>query len=198
VIASGQKTSPLVSDPALIAACLNGDLPSWDALIDRYQGFIYTLTLRMGVSAPDADDIFQNVCVSLFQHLGDLRDTSRLSGWLATAIRQEVWRLARRPRALPLSSLVEEGETEERRRGAAPTLTPEEEVLKLEREHLVRQGLQHLSEPCKELLSLLYSEDPPCSYAEMAARLQIPLGSIGPKRARCLEQLRKILANFGY
>jgi RNA polymerase sigma factor (sigma-70 family) len=84
----------------LVAACLAGDSASWDALIARYQGFIYALALRMGLSAPDADDVFQNVCLSLFQHLGELRDANRLSSWLATMVKQEVWRLGRRRKAL--------------------------------------------------------------------------------------------------
>ena len=96
---SGKEPAPLLSDPALIAACLEGDYPSWDALIERYQGFVYTLTLRMGVSGPDADDVFQNVCISLFQNLRELRDADRLSSWLAAVTRQEVWRLARRAAA---------------------------------------------------------------------------------------------------
>lgn len=183
----------------LVAACLDGDLPSWDSLIARYQSFIYTVTLRMGVSAPDADDVFQDVCISLFQNLSELRDLSRLSSWLAAVTRQEVWRLARRRSTLPISDLGDNIPEESGFRvGAEPSASPEEAVLKLERVHLIRQGLLLLSEPCHELLSLLYSEDPPCSYAEAAAHLRIPIGSIGPKRARCLEQLKKLLVNFGY
>ena len=196
---SGKEPAPLLSDPALIAACLEGDYPSWDALIERYQGFVYTLTLRMGVSGPDADDVFQNVCISLFQNLRELRDADRLSSWLAAVTRQEVWPLARRQGTLSLSDLGDNtGEEAVYRMGAEPAPSPEEAVLKLEREHLIRQGLQHLPAPCRELLSLLYTEDPPCSYKETAAHFKIPLGSVGPKRARCLEHLKKILEDFGY
>jgi RNA polymerase sigma factor (sigma-70 family) len=195
----GKETPPLLSDPALIAACLEGDDSSWDALIARYQSFIYTLTLRMGVSSPDADDVFQNVCISLFQNLRELRDASRLSSWLAAVTRQEVWRLARRRRTVSLSEIgdnIEEDAISPLGAEAAPS--PEEAVLRLEREHLIRQGLQHLPDPCRELLSLLYAEEPPCSYKEAADQLKTPLGSIGPRRARCLERLKKILEDFGY
>ena len=153
----------------------------------------------MGISPSDADDVFQNVCISLFQHLSELRDAGRLAGWLGAVTRQEAARLARRPHPLPMSDVIEkEREEPLASLGASPPLSPEEEVLQLERTHLIRQGLRHLSEPCRELLTLLYREDPPCSYAETAARLHMPTGSIGPKRARCLEQLKKILAKFGY
>ena len=196
---SGKEPPPLLSDPVLIAACLEGDYDSWDALIERYQGFIYTLTLRMGVLGSDADDVFQNVCISLFQNLRELKDANRLSSWLAAITRQEVWRLARRRSALSLTDLGDDnGERSLYRMGAEASPSPEEAVLKLERAHLILQGLQYLSSPCKELLSLLYDEDPPFGYKEAAAQLKIPLGSIGPKRARCLEQLKKILEDFGY
>ena len=198
-LALKQGHSPPISDAALIAACLEGDLPSWDALIARYQSFIYTLTFRLGVSSPDAEDIFQNVCIRLFQHLGELRDASRLASWLAAITRQEVWGLARRPSSLPLSGVVENERTSPTACfGAQPPLSPEDAALRLEQEQIVRLGLQDLSEPCRELLSLLYGEASACSYADAAARLALPVGSIGPKRARCLEQLKKILAGYGY
>jgi RNA polymerase sigma factor (sigma-70 family) len=81
---------------------------------------------------------------------------------------------------------------------ARAAASPEEAALALERQHLVRQCLQHLSPSCQELLALLYAEEPPCSYVEVAQRLGVPLGSIGPRRARCLEHLKKLLEKFGF
>lgn len=188
------------TDAELVAACLSGDTAAWDALIARYQNFIYGLPLRMGLSAADAEDVFQNTCLKLFQHLGELHDVQRLSGWLAAIIRQEVWGLWRRRGSQPLSDLPEGGQMLESARplGAEPAPSPEELILNYERQHLVRLGVQELSEECRKLLTLLYGEEAACSYAEVAQRLSIPLGSIGPKRARCLERLRKNLEKFGY
>lgn len=197
---SCDRPSRLDSDAELIAACLKGDAPAWNALIVRYQGFIFRLALRQGLSTPDAEDVFQNVCVKLYQHLGELRDVHRLSGWLASVTQRETAQLFRKQ---PLS-LLHEGEVSPGLIEGAepihslPALTPEEELLALERQHLVRQTLTHLPEECRHLLTLLYDSDPPRSYAEVAASLTIPLGSIGPKRARCLERLRKELEKFGY
>jgi len=89
-------------DSQLIAACIAGDASGWDRLITRYQGLIYTLARRMGMSSADADDVFQNVCLRLYQHLADLRDTRRLAAWLISTTRREVWHL-RRHRRLPSS-----------------------------------------------------------------------------------------------
>lgn len=195
------KQTSLRSDTELVAACLAGDLPAWDALIARYQGFLFFLALRMGLSRPDAEDVFQNVCLSLYQNLHTLRDVERLSGWLATAVRQEVWRLGRTRRASPMAEMsdgVDWLEQGTRHGSAEPELPPEERVLAWERQHLVRECLQHVSEPCQRLLTLLYSDDDEHSYADVAALLSIPVGSIGPKRARCLAHLKKLLAEFGF
>src|SRR5579872_544818 len=97
--------SSLLSDAELIVACLAGDMLSWDKLITRYSGFIYALILRTGLANADADDVFQNVCVRLYQNLDQLRHTDRLTNWLAVTIRHEIWTLHRRRR--PTTALSE-------------------------------------------------------------------------------------------
>src|SRR5580692_10240464 len=94
-------------DSQLIAACLAGDASGWDRLIARYQGLIYTLARRMGMSSVDADDVFQNVCLRLYQHLADLRDTRRLAAWLISTTRREVWHLRRHRGAPSVQDLSE-------------------------------------------------------------------------------------------
>src|ERR1051325_2113397 len=84
------------TDHALIAACLKGHAPSWDALIDRYASLIYSICLRMGLCQADAEDVFQDICVILLRRLGDLRDTARLSSWLISMTKREAWRLQRK------------------------------------------------------------------------------------------------------
>lgn len=194
----------MISNRKLIADCLAGNVESWDALLSYYQGFLYSLILRAGLNGPDAEDVFQNVCLSLYQNLGSLRDADRLSGWLATAVRQESLRLARRNKLLHPSQLTEtslEIELENQEAfttGAAAPLSPEESVQALEREYLVRQGLKDLSLPCRELLSMLYFDDPPAQYTDIALQLSMPIGSIGPRRARCLQTLKKKLIDVGF
>lgn len=189
-----------ISDAELIRACLSGDARSWDTLIARYSSFIYALVTRMGLSAADADDVFQNVCLRLFQNLGDLRDLSRLSAWLASTTRREVWHLRRHRGTQLLGDLPEGSEELERAQpiGAESVPTLEEAIIALEEQYLVRRCLQQLPDECRKLLSMLYQEDAPCSYAEVARALSIPLGAIGPKRARCLMRLKKICDESGF
>jgi len=59
----------------------------------------------------------------------------------------------------------------------------------------LRQAFALLPPRCQRLLGLLVVNDPP-SYKEISARLSMPIGSIGPTRGRCLEHLRRILADL--
>ena len=167
-------------DAELVAACLRGEGAAWEALLARYQGLIFHVALRMGYGQADADDLYQNVSLKLCLHLSELREIERLSGWIAQVARQEGLRLLRRK---PTASLDEAEEV-------ADTVRPEDELLLVERAHWIRQALVQLPEKCRALLGLLYSEEP-TPYADIAQQLGIPLGSIGPQRARCLERLKK-------
>jgi DNA-directed RNA polymerase specialized sigma24 family protein len=63
---------------------------------------------------------------------------------------------------------------------------------------MVRLALQELGGSCRHLLELRYLTDPAPSYAQIARRLDVSTGAIGPMRARCLQKLRKILERMGY
>jgi RNA polymerase sigma factor (sigma-70 family) len=197
---SGKGGLDLRTDAELVTACLSGEAEAWDVLLARIGPLIYSLALRMGLPEPDAQDVLQEVCLLMLNHLEELRDASRLSGWVASTTRREVWRMQRRRRPALLSELPE-GMPETAYRpltGEGADDTPEATYIALEDQELVRYALQHLPERCRRLLTLLYCEDPPCSYLEVAARLGIPQGSIGPSRARCLQQLQKILEGSGF
>lgn len=168
------------TDTELVAACLRGQAAAWEALILRYQRLIFHIALRMGFSQTDADDIFQNVSLKLCLHLSELRDTEKLAGWIAQVARQEGLRLLRRK---PTAAL-EDAEA------LANTRLPDDALLAATQTHQLRQALEQLPEKCQRLLGLLYAEDA-TPYAEVSQQLGIPVGSIGPQRARCLERLKK-------
>lgn len=197
---SSEKRFAGASDSELISACLKGNASAWDALIGRYAALIYSLSLRMGLSQSDAEDIFQDICVTLLNHLGDLRNTERLSSWLISTTKREIWRMQRR-RGAKLTSELKEGEWEMENAPsvhAQEAASPEADVVALEEQQLVREGLAQLAERCRRLLTLLYVDDPPASYTEVSEVLGLPVGSIGPTRARCLQNLRKLLDQLGY
>ena len=87
-----------------------------------------------------------------------------------------------------------------------PQRLPEEEVLSLERQHLVRTAVGQLPDNCRRLVEAFFSDfsDPDSasvkqtSYQQLADSLGMPMNSLGPTRARCLEKLRRLLRAAGY
>jgi RNA polymerase sigma factor (sigma-70 family) len=176
------------SDPELIKACQDGNQAAWNELIDRYGRLIYSIPRRYGLSDADADDVFATVWATVFRKLRDLRDQTRLSAWLITTTHRESWRIGKRTagRYVDLDDRI------------ADVGAPDEnQATTWEQQHLVRRGLDELGGRCKELLSALFLEAGEPSYEAIAQRLGIPVGSIGPTRARCFKKLEKILVELG-
>ena len=187
------------SDRSLVQACLDGDRRAWEALIRRYQRLLWSIPQRSGLGEEDAADVFQTVCLRLVQNLPKLRDERSLTNWLITTATREAWRVRRWRRREQEAGLAG-GSSEEDAAGSLPAEDPlpDEAVMRLAEEQLVRMGVAELGEGCRTLLELLYQVDPPLAYAEIAERMRVPVGSIGPTRARCLQKLKKILQQAGF
>ncbi len=177
-----------VEDSDLIQACLNGDESAWKELVERYARLVYSIPYRWGLSPSDADDVFQNVFTIVYRRLGSLRDQSLLAAWLIRITYHECQRLRK--------SAPNEAELSE----SLPDLgtAPEDQVEIMERQHLVRMALKQLEPRCRELLMALFLESAAPSYEELARRLDIPVGSIGPTRARCFKKLESELLGMGF
>ena len=170
----------------LVTRARNGDQQAWDALVERYSPLIWHICRRHRLGDADAEDVGQSVWLHLVDQLGTVRDPAALPGWLATTTRREclrVLRAARRP--LAAGSLPDADLLSDEQAGTA-----EQEVLVAERNAALREALLHLPPCCQQLIALLI-EDPSVPYAEISAKLDIPVGSIGPSRGRCLERLRR-------
>ena len=176
-------------DSELIEACLKGNGQAWEALVYRYQRLIYSIPLRYGLPEHDANDVFQNVTLLLWENLVRLRDRERLGAWLVITTRRECWRLLRQIQSAPLDADSTQ---------VAANVDSEEDFVALERQTLVRAAIESLDEPCRRMLTLLFYTEPRPSYTEVARLLKLPEGSIGPTRARCLEKLMKILEKMGF
>jgi len=186
-------------DRSLVRACQEGDRRAWETLVHRYERLLYAIPLRCGLSEDDAADVFQTVCIKLLENLGKLRDERHLTGWLITTARHESWRVYRQKSRY--MGLEEEGAGDAGDASSAPpgaSLLPQEAVLRLEEEQMVRRAVQELGDRCRTLLEWLYQTDPTPSYAEIAKRLNVPIGAIGPTRARCLQQLKKTLQKMDF
>lgn len=181
-------------DRQLIAACLEGETDAWEALISRYQRLIYSIPLKARLSPDDASDIFQSVSLKLYEKLATLRDHDKISSWLITTATRECWRLSARNRreAAPAGF---GGEDDVDPMAEIPATAPlaDEEREALERGQAVRQAVESLPERCRDLVTMLFYQPDECSYSEISKRMKMPVSSIGPTRARCLEKLKKLL-----
>ena len=169
----------------LVMRARNGDELAWDALVERYAPLIWSLCRRYRLDAADTGDVGQNVWLQLVSQLGKIRDPAALPGWLATTTRRECKRVLNRTQAphAALHALDAENLPDDQ----ANTL---EQVLAAERHAALREAFAHMPPCCQQLITLLI-KDPPVPYAEISARLGIPVGSIGPNRRRCLDKLRR-------
>ena len=179
----------------LVRAAIRGDQASWDALVLRYSGLVWSVTRGYRLGPADAADVFQTTWLRLAEHLGRIDNPARVGAWLATTARHEALRIARSAsRVIPSdeATLVALGQVDDYSPEQA-ALDAEQERLNSDRAVRLWRAFGELSARCRELLRILIASPPP-SYAEVAAAVGMPVGSIGPTRARCLRRLRERLA----
>ncbi|WP_141015114.1 RNA polymerase sigma factor [Nocardioides sambongensis] len=177
-----------VTDPlsTIVSAARKGDQHAWDTLVDRFLPLVGAVVRGHRLNAADGDDVSQTVWLRLVEHLGDLREPAALPGWLRTTTRNECLRvLSARGRMRPTDPQDEAGGLD-----AIAEDVAESDLLAAERHRLLLAALAELPAARRDLLLLLL-EDPPVAYEEISRRLGIPVGSIGPTRARALDQLRR-------
>lgn len=179
------------TDDDLIQACRRGDNLAWKRLLDRYERFVCSIPLYYGLDMDDAADVTQITFLILLQSLDELRDDTRLAPWLATVARRHTWRrLAhnRREHVHP-----EEDLAENELLGYSTGQDGFDPIKQWERIEWINNSLNLLDERCRELLLALYFSGEQPTYAEIARRFKMPVGSVGPTRARCLERLKWIM-----
>lgn len=174
-------------DTKLVQACLTGRQEAWNTLVERYSRLVYSIPRRYGLSEADAEDVAQSVFLTLYNHLANLRDQRRLASWLITTAHRETWRIGRKRGKYP--SLDEQIHDV-----AAPD---DDQIETWERQHLLHEGLKILGGSCEKLLRVLFLEKEELSYEQIAERLGMRVGSIGPTRARCFKKLAAILRKLG-
>ena len=176
-------------DPAVVALVVrarDGDQKAWDELTERFAPLVWSICRRYRLSAADAEDVGQTVWLLVVEHLSELREPARLPGWIATTTQRECLRVWRSSRAsLPSEDLTGPGDMAD-----GQAVSVEDEVLAHERYAALRAAFAQLPSHCQELLSMLL-RDPPVPYGEVGRILDLPIGSIGPNRGRCLQRLRR-------
>jgi RNA polymerase sigma factor (sigma-70 family) len=167
----------------LVNAAAGGDQRAWEAIVDRYSGLVWATARAHRLTQADAADVAQTTWLRLVEHLDRIRDPEALGAWLATTARREALRAIRHGTREQPSDEVDLFE--------GPTHDPvDRQLLRDERDRALWHAFACLSDRCKELLRLLIA-DPEPSYREISAALDMPVGTIGPTRIRCLDRLRR-------
>ncbi len=169
-----------VSD--LVAGALDGESTSWDRLVARFTPLVLSIVRRNRLQDAEAQDVVQTVWLRLVEHLGAIREPRALPGWIATTTRNECHHVTGGHRPVPSADLDARGRPDD-----APG--PDRDLLAEERHEALLAALAELPERQRELLLLLI-EDPPLPYEEIGRRLGMPIGSIGPTRARAIARIR--------
>lgn len=174
----------------LVLAARGGRQDAWDELVDRFTPLVVCVVRRHRLRDADEDDVVQTLWLRLVEHLGDIRDPQALPGWIMTTTRNECLRLIKaRQRSQPVDPLAAATVFD------APTAQAfddqvADDIVSGARHQALLAAFGDLAEHQRQLLALLVA-DPPLAYAEISRRLKIPIGSIGPTRARALQRIRQ-------
>jgi RNA polymerase sigma factor (sigma-70 family) len=190
----GAASTDNLTDRELLEACTRGKSWAWDALVDRHKRLVWSVSLKSGLCQEDAADVFQSVFTTLFEYKDTIRDGNGLAKWLITTTRRESWALAKKRTSEPFvqDMGIEYAMSADSDANPAHNLNTS-----VERE-ILEQALSRLEERHQTLLWLLYFDERELSYEEISSELDMPIGSIGPTRARCLKKLRDILQEMGF
>lgn len=176
----------------LLERCKRGDAEAWSRLVDRFQALVYSVARRYGLSSDDAADVFQISFQSLYGALDRIESGLALPRWLAVTASRECLRILRTAgrtvasEERTLDEIVADEEAD-----------AETTAIAADRARRLREGLAELADRCRDLLTLLYLHEE-LPYTEISSRLGMPVGAIGPTRARCLEKLKAILGRRGF
>lgn len=166
---------------SLVDEASRGDEAAWNALVDRFGGLVWHVVRSYRLGDAGSEDVYQTTWLRLAEHLDRIRQPDSLAGWLSRTARNECLRTIR---------------LAQRERLGADDLDPDDPgppvergVVDAERDATLWAAFGELPEACQRLLRLLVA-DPPLSYEVIGELLDMPIGSIGPTRARCLQKLR--------
>jgi RNA polymerase sigma factor (sigma-70 family) len=179
-------------DELLVRECCKGNQAAWSALIDKYKNLIFSIPIKFGLSREDAADVFQAVCVDLLVGLPRLREPKALPKWLMQTSFHQCLRWKKdRPALVEVSSV-------EQTLDAVGSELPEKMLYEGQREQRLREAIAALPLRCNRMIAMLFFEDPPRPYDEVAKQLKLATGSIGFIRGRCLKKLRHLLEEKGF
>lgn len=173
----------------LLRRARTGDQGAWNALVRRYTPLLRARIAGWRLQEADAFDVAQTTWMRLAENIHRIHTPAHLGGWLATVVSREAQRVARgRARAVPVADAV--------LLTPDPAPGPEQRAVDGDVQRVLRGAVAELPPRRRELLLALFADDR-SPYADIARRLGVPIGTIGPTRARMLGDLRRALELSG-
>ena len=179
-------------DARLVRECLGGGEEAWCALISKYKNLIFSIPVKYGFSADESTDIFQAVCLDLLSELPKLRKVKALPKWIMQITAHKCFHRKQQERRTEVS------DPNDKQFEKSTPARAEEILREAEDEQGLRQAMSELTPRCRQLVHMLFYDEPARPYQEIAETLGIAVGSIGFIRQRCLERLRKRLLEEGF
>jgi RNA polymerase sigma factor (sigma-70 family) len=174
-------SSPTRDWHTLVERALSRDQAAWRELVDQLKGVAWKVLYSYDLSAEDRNDAFASTFFRVYERLQSIRDPQKLPGWVATIARNEANTIYRkRARFVPMAEVPLRG---------VPSPDHSEQLIDDEMQAAMLAAFAKLPPDMQALLRLL-SADPPLGYDEVGRILNLPHGSIGPTRQRCLQRLR--------
>jgi RNA polymerase sigma factor (sigma-70 family) len=174
----------------IVAGAVEGSQAAWNTLMERFGSMVMGIARSYRLGPADSAEVHQATWLRLVENIGRIQQPERVGAWLGTTARRESLRMVRaRSRvSFDTDALSQHPDT---------ALRPVDDgLIAVERAAAVREAMGRLPTHCRRLLEMVARTDPP-SYREISETLDMPVGSIGPTRGRCLAHLRRILEDSG-
>jgi RNA polymerase sigma factor (sigma-70 family) len=171
----------------LVRAAASGNQSAWEGLVNEFSPVVLGVARSHRLSDADVADVAQTTWLRLIENLQRIQDPERVGGWLATTATRESARVLEKAKKQVVTDEVPEREADE---------DVAQRLVNAERHTALREAFRRLRRSDQALLGLLVA-DPAPSYEQIGRILHMPVGSIGPTRARSLTRLRREAALFG-
>lgn len=173
-----------MGDDELVMRIRSGDRVAWDELVDRHSALLWRLARSIVADDQAASDAMQTAWLRLLEQIDRIEDPQAVSSWLCTTVRREAIAIGKASvRQAPADHTSWSFDT-----ATVPESDPGNHVVQADQHATVLGVFRQLSDRCQHLLTLLAHK---LSYKEISLAMDLPVGSIGPTKNRCLDQLRR-------
>lgn len=175
----------------LFADWRSGNRRAMDDLVRLMTPVLWHVVRAYGLERSLAEDVVQSTWLALVRGQEKIVDDRAISGWLTVTARREAWRVGKSHRRTDATA------DEILEPKLPPHASAEAEVAATDESQRMWSAVGTLTTRCQRLLRVIAFDDRP-DYASIAADLEMPIGSIGPTRKRCLAKLRTELERIGF